>query len=288
MLYKFDEKRNRYDPYGLTCELWAKSKMLKPDRHDELEINFVPSGSVTYLIYDKVVEIPENKLAVFWALTPHQIIHASGQAPYYVCTVPFNIFLNWNFPKEFIKHLLKGSVILDNSNLSLNHELLLFENWRKDIESKSDKLKDIALLELNARLQRLAYNDYHIVGKNLSLDIDLKNVGIVEKIAAYIASNYLQDIKTKDISDIVNLNPDYANRIFKDSFGLTIREYLLNQRISHAKRMLSTSNQKITIIALESGFNSISRFNASFLKICGISPNAYRKQHSHLSNPSFL
>jgi len=40
MLYTFDNHRSLFTPYGVTCELWAKSNMLKPDKHDEIAISY--------------------------------------------------------------------------------------------------------------------------------------------------------------------------------------------------------------------------------------------------------
>ncbi len=281
MPHKFDENRKNFYPYGITCELWSKSKMLKPDRHNEIEVNFIPNGSITYLIRNKMVTIPENKIAVFWALTPHQIIETSDEPPYYVCTIPFNIFLNWQLPKDFVETLFKGSVIVEGDFSYENNHALLFESWRRDMESGSEKLKNIALLELNARMQRLAHHHYQVIGGDTSPEVQLDKIQVVERIAAFISNNYLKDVKGKDVAEVVNLHPDYANKIFKKAFGITIKEYITSQRISHAKRLLSTTEKKISTIAFESGYNSLSRFNAAFQQDGGLTPNQYRKQQKH-------
>ena len=52
-IYTFDEKRSEFKPYGLTCELWMPDLMRKPDRHNEIELNYFTSGSITYLFQGK-------------------------------------------------------------------------------------------------------------------------------------------------------------------------------------------------------------------------------------------
>lgn len=47
---QFDEKRNSFKPYGFTCEVWTPGIMSRADQHNEIEINYFPSGSITYLI----------------------------------------------------------------------------------------------------------------------------------------------------------------------------------------------------------------------------------------------
>jgi len=279
MLHKFNENRTNFFPYGVTCQLWQKSKMLKPDRHNEIEINYLTEGSITYLISNRKVTLTQGKLAIFWALSPHQIIDFSGDGPYYVCTVPFNLFLSWNFSNEFMNNISKGNIVSAKNVIQHYDDLKLFERWRNDIEGKSDALKEVVLLELNARIKRLAHDGYTVTGINLNSEMDLNNIQVIEKLAAFITTNYMADIKVNDVAEKANLHPDYANRLFKNAFGVTIKEYITEQRISHAKRLLATDNRKISAIAFESGFNSLSRFNATFLKISGVTPKQYRYLH---------
>lgn len=49
ILNRFDARRGELRPYGLTCELWTPCLMRRPDRHNEIELNYLPEGSLTYL-----------------------------------------------------------------------------------------------------------------------------------------------------------------------------------------------------------------------------------------------
>jgi len=62
----------------------------------------------------------------------------------------------------------------------------------------------------------------------------------------YIARNYKESIKNEDIGKAVGLHPDYANTIFKKSFGMTLNQYVNLQRILHVQRQLSVSQHSIT------------------------------------------
>ena len=74
----------------------------------------------------------------------------------------------------------------------------------------------------------------------------------------------------------VTVNPNYAMNLFQSAFGTTLFSYLTELRVSSVQRLLITTHDSIATIALNSGFNSISRFNAAFKSICGCSPSAYR------------
>lgn len=96
-MYRFDCRRQEFTPYGLTCEVWTPDLMRRPDRHNEVELNYVPAGSIAYLFQDRRVVVPCGRLAVFWGLVPHQIVHYESDTPYYVCTIPFPCFWNGGF-----------------------------------------------------------------------------------------------------------------------------------------------------------------------------------------------
>lgn len=273
-LKTFNESRHMFKPYGLTCELWTPNLMRKADRHNEIEINYFTAGSLTYLFQDKKITIPAKRLAVFWGLIPHQIVHFEALTPYYVCTVPFSQFLEWKLPSSYVERILKGEVLTENTSSSYDKYLL--NNWIKDIKEK--KTIEPAILEIRARLLRMANNNLNNQNSSLST-VHSKEISQVEKIAIYIARNYSNPIKVFDIGEAVGLHPDYANAIFKKAFGSTLNEYIIKERISHAQRRLVATDLSITEIAFECGFNSISRFNASFRKINSCTPREYKNRY---------
>ena len=274
----FDERRDEFSPYGLTCELWMPDLMRKPDRHNEIEINFITQGSITYLFHGKRITIPANSLALFWGLVPHQIIEHTNLVPYYVCTIPFSIFLEWKLPGFFVDNILKGEILIEETGDQSFIDEFIIGTWFKDYSKKQNQT--VILLEMHARLLRMAERiapltqTYHSV-------IDSNEISKVEQIAFFIAQNYRQPIKASDIKKSIGLHPDYANVIFKKAFGITINEYMIQERISHAQRKLISTNKSITDILYDSGFNSISRFNAAFRKINKCTPREFRKKHQY-------
>jgi len=76
----FDPQRADFAPYGFTCVRWRPSVMTRPDRHNEIEINLLRSGALTYLLGGRKVRIEAQRLSVFWAAMPHQILQFDGTA----------------------------------------------------------------------------------------------------------------------------------------------------------------------------------------------------------------
>jgi AraC-like DNA-binding protein len=101
-------------------------------------------------------------------------------------------------------------------------------------------------------------------------------LGQVEAIAAFIAQHYREAIAMPQIAAAAELHPKYAMTLFRRHCGMTVGEYLTQQRLSQAQRLLVTTDAKIVDIAYGSGFGSVSRFYAVFERTCGQSPRAYR------------
>jgi AraC-like DNA-binding protein len=176
--------------------------------------------------------------------------------------------------------VLQGEVIEEGSDESAGYDLALFEHWLRDVNDRETQWHEIVLLEMEARMRRLALTRTRKESEERGIQpIDGNYSSKVEQMAVFIAANYARSIQVKEIADAVDLHPDYATSLFKKTFGITLSDYLVDHRISHAQRMLATSQTKITEIAYESGYNSISRFNAAFKKSCGCTPRQYRKNH---------
>lgn len=47
---QFDQKRRDFAPYGFTCERWLPTLMPRSDRHNEIELNLLEQGALTYLL----------------------------------------------------------------------------------------------------------------------------------------------------------------------------------------------------------------------------------------------
>ena len=104
----FDPNRPDFSPYGLSCVWWKPSPMRRPDHHNEIELNLIVSGSVTYLIAGRKVRIEAGRLSSFWAAIPHQIVQWETRKPYYVATLPLAWFLGCGFPEHFAHPILAG------------------------------------------------------------------------------------------------------------------------------------------------------------------------------------
>jgi AraC-like DNA-binding protein len=283
-MVSFDPNRPDFAPYGLTCVRWSPSPMRRPDHHNEVELNLLATGWVVYLFGGRKVRIEAGRLSVFWAAIPHQIIEFRTKTEYFVATIPFAWFLQCKLPDNFVQPLLRGEVHSEPPPGRGRSDRDLFAQWAADLRKPAKETNDIVMLEMEARLRRLAAALPTLpapLGQTRPRQRALQDGGLnkVEQMACLIARRYTESLQVEEIGRTVGLHPNYAMSLFKKTFGTTLIDYLTHHRISHAQRLLATTDAKIVEVAFDSGFNSISRFNEAFRRACGCSPREYRLRH---------
>lgn len=258
--------------------------MRRPDHHNEVELNLLESGFVTYLLGGRKVRFERGRLNVFWAAIPHQIIDFDRSSNYFVATIPLQWFLQWRLPDRIVQPLLQGHVLTEPAERRALPDGVLFAHWEEDLRQPDSAIKKAVLLEMEARFVRLcrsveSSDAGSTTGRKRKAVLSDTGLNKVEKMACLIAQRYTEKLSVEDIGRAVGLHPNYAMGLFQKTFGTTLISYLTQHRISHAQRLLATSDMKIVDVAYSSGFSSISRFNDAFRRVCGSSPREYRQSH---------
>jgi YesN/AraC family two-component response regulator len=97
----------------------------------------------------------------------------------------------------------------------------------------------------------------------------------------FIKQNQTEDISLGQVAKAVNTSTFYFCKMFKKVTGINFTDYVSRQRIESAKNLLLNPNLRVSEIAYEVGFQSLTHFNRVFKKIIGQSPTEYRGQLAH-------
>lgn len=99
----------------------------------------------------------------------------------------------------------------------------------------------------------------------------------------FIHANVDQPLPLGQVAREAGLSESHFCRLFKESTGLTLTDYVNRCRIDWAKRELLRPEVRISEIAFLVGYQSLSQFNRSFARIAGVSPTQYRRQRLELA-----
>ena len=103
----------------------------------------------------------------------------------------------------------------------------------------------------------------------------------IEKVMEYMRQNFDKSIDLSDVSKIANMTEVSFSRFMKTQTGIGFIDSLLDIRLAHASRLLIDTNQPISEIAYNCGFNNISNFNRLFKKKKGCTPKQLRENYTN-------
>lgn len=98
----------------------------------------------------------------------------------------------------------------------------------------------------------------------------------IVKAKQFISEHYSEPLSLEQVAKAVNTSSFYFCKMFKRITGLNFTEYVSRVRIERAKNLLLNPNLRISEIAFEVGFQSLTHFNRVFRKMVGLSPTDYR------------
>lgn len=100
----------------------------------------------------------------------------------------------------------------------------------------------------------------------------------VDASVQYLHANYAQDISLESIAKVVCLSKTHLAHRFSAKLGISPLKYLQHIRIEIAKRLLATTSQPVSEIAVQVGFRDPLYFSRALKAATGLSPKAYREQ----------
>ncbi len=103
-----------------------------------------------------------------------------------------------------------------------------------------------------------------------------KNQMLVGCVKDYVREHYGDPLNLSIISNYVNYNESYISRIFKQTNGIGLNEYINQVRLEQAKKYLLQTSDSIQQIAQNTGFDTSQYFSNVFKKYYGVSPSDFR------------
>ncbi len=129
---------------------------------------------------------------------------------------------------------------------------------------------------MNGKLMELIY----MIHRDSKIRVGAGSAGndYIMNALKYIDAHITENITLEQLAENQHISPVYFHRIFTKTIGRTPYRYILDKRLTEAKKLLLTSDLSCLDIAQKTGFSSQSYFNYTFKKETGITPVKYKKQ----------
>lgn len=105
-----------------------------------------------------------------------------------------------------------------------------------------------------------------------------KKKASVADVKEFLDQNYQTKITLDGLAEKFYINKYYLTKVFKEQYGQSITNYLLNLRITKAKQLLRFSEKSVEEIGFEAGLGAPHYFSQTFKSVEGVPPSVYRKQ----------
>lgn len=148
-----------------------------------------------------------------------------------------------------------------------------WENIRKTASS-DEHLKDMKINEQLASLCCLLMEE----SWHPEMQAQSRGRQSLSDIRNYLKEHLADKITLAMLSEKFYINKYYLTRLFRNEYGMTVNDYLLQVRISHAKELLRFSQMSVEEVGEHCGITPLYYFSRIFKQAEGISPREYRKK----------
>ena len=103
-----------------------------------------------------------------------------------------------------------------------------------------------------------------------------KDSPAITQARSYIRDHSDDSMSLAAVAHVVNMSATYFSEKFKEMTGINFVEYVARTRVEKARNLLLNPNRRVSEVAFEVGFQSLSQFNRAFKKVVGEAPRDYR------------
>jgi AraC-like DNA-binding protein len=165
--------------------------------------------------------------------------------------------------KAALRHLFRNGSAPENQ---------LFELWKKTpLIARQKYDATVALLKFFAK--QLSELSNQIVIEETHIEPP-----IVAKARQFIAQNKTEILSLEAVARAAGASVFHFCKVFHKSTGLKFTDYVSRVRLQDAKERLLNPNSRVSEVAYDCGFKSLTQFNRAFRRMIGQSPTEYREK----------
>lgn len=174
------------------------------------------------------------------------------------------------------------------------HEEFYYAKRAVSLQCKDYILKPVIYGELEKKLLQIQEqiqkeredNRYQKFGRdwvrqinhqNMEADSYLSKTELVDVVKSYVRTHLKDEIRMDELAKMTYVSQDYMGRVFKRAEGITISDFILEERMFLAQELLKEDKLSISRVAYECGYDNYSYFTKVFRKKYLMTPREYRQ-----------
>ncbi len=233
--------------------------------HDHFEFGLCLEGQGIFFIGNQMVPFAQGNISIVPPGFPHFVQSLDSHPSKWLFIAVDRSVSDW--PDDI------------SSNIIFDHSMeQIMQIIAEELDKKAGNYKSVvrSLIDILFTMSGRVSNDmpsFFNYGKELSA---------VYPAIEYITNNYTEEISVEKLADICSLSMTHFRRRFRSVMGTTPLRYILIVRLRMASVLLKRTNRKISDIALDVGYNTLSSFNRHFKERYNMSPKDYRASSAEL------
>ncbi len=287
-----DDVREVARPVNTLRPLWVRHDIIEsgepmqptapyPERHSYCELSFIFSGKNVQFVGLDRVERKAGDLLLMGPQTPHYA--QFKEYPYRSVTAHFlpMVLCGMGPSGEGARLLARFTLPQEASQRAVTLPLAMqekmkmrFEQMVAEVENPrfGTQMRLISLLTL-ALVDLVRWEED--TGNGPAFSWDAVDWPKVESALRYIHEHHAENLYIEHIAKAVGLSVSVLQSHFRNAMGVSCVSYIRAYRISRATALLGQPDARVTEIAMEVGFETLSHFNTSFRELTGMSPTEY-------------
>ena len=256
--------------------------------HPEFELNYIhKAAGGRRVVGDHIEQIDERELVLTGPNVYHgwQNFKNSGKRKFHEITIQFpdDVFDHALLERNLLKPI---KVLFQNANRGVLFSKETILQVEKKIHGLSKTNGFDSFLQFQSLLYDLAISRGQTFLTNMSFQHqnDFYNSERIEKVYHFLKENYHRKIKIEEVAELLNMSVISLSRLIKQRTGKSFIEFLIEVRLGSATRSLVETNDSISDICYDCGFNNISNFNRIFKKYQNCTPTEFRMSFSGIKS----
>ncbi len=251
----------------------------EPLRQIEYEILFVDKGMGFIYVGNSVKEVHAGDFVFFNSFEEHFFKRETSGIDFHCYRILFDISA-LGTESDPCRNFFEGIRLCRFLKMpqDFSQRFLRVSGIKKEFAGREIILRSLLLDIISYAIETEQFERFSQIIEN-----EKRKLSAIDNALHYIRENYSENLSLGAILQLTNYSKSHFIRLFKESTGMNVSEYINKYRIEKACLDLIYTNNNITEIATASGFNNIQYFSRKFKEYMKCTPKQYQKKGKKLT-----